>query len=193
LTLTTAVYLQVTMLAAALGLTQLPWYHTARGRGRPVVPTRRFGFQRLAWLPALALDLLLALNLGRVDVLEGVALACAGLGLLVFAGGTALGFAGWQALGPNRGPVATVVEGQTLVTRGVYALVRHPVYAATVLQFLGAGLALQNWLLMLAAPICFVFWKHVSDCEDDLLEERFGQPFKSYRRRVPQLIPFTAS
>lgn len=193
MTLTTAVYLQITMLAAALGLTQIPWYHTARGRGRPVVSTRRFGFQRLAWLPALALDAVLALNVGRVKFVADMAWTCAGLGLLIFAAGAALGFAGWRALGSNRGPVAAVVEGQTLVTSGVFRLVRHPVYAGTILQFLGAGLALQNWLLVLGAPACFVFWKHVSDCEDDLLEEHFGQAFGVYRRRVPQLIPFAAS
>jgi protein-S-isoprenylcysteine O-methyltransferase Ste14 len=188
--LTTAVYLQVAMLAAALGLTQLPWFHTARGRGQPVAAAPRGGLRRLAWLPALALDVLLALNLGRITLLPEMAWACAGLGLLVFAGGTALGFAGWLALGPNRAPAAVLVEGHALVTTGVYRLVRHPVYAGTIFQFLGAGLALQNWLLLSGAGMCLLYWKHVSDREDEQLEERFGRAFQSYRRRVPQLIPF---
>jgi protein-S-isoprenylcysteine O-methyltransferase Ste14 len=188
--LTTAVYLQVAMLAAALGLTQMPWYHTARGRGRPIVSAPPYGFRRLAWLPGLALDALLALNLGRVDLLPGLAWGCAGLGLLVFAAGTGLSFAGWLALGPNRAPAATLVDGHTLVTAGAYRLVRHPVYAGTILQFLGAGLALQNWLLLLGAGLAFAFWKYVSDREDEQLEQRFGRAFQAYRRRVPQLLPF---
>jgi protein-S-isoprenylcysteine O-methyltransferase Ste14 len=188
--LSTAIYLQVAMLAAAVGLTQLPWFEVARGRGRRVISNRRHGYQRLAWLPAAALDLLLALNLGRVRVDEGLAWTCAGLGVLVFAAGTALGFAGWRALGDNRGPVAALVEGQSLVTGGVYRLVRHPVYLGNILQFLGAGLALQNWILIVSGLAAFAFWKQVSDYEDDLLGDHFGQPFQLYRRRVPQLIPF---
>jgi protein-S-isoprenylcysteine O-methyltransferase Ste14 len=193
LTLSTAVYLQVAMLAAALGLTQLPWYPIARGRGAPVISPERYGYQRLTWLPALLLDLILALNLGRIKLAAGPAWTCAGLGLLVFAAGTALGFAGWRALGGNRGPAATITEGQTLVTRGVYALVRHPVYLGGVLQTVGGGLALQNWLLLAGGLAAFAFWKQVAHDEDRLLARRFGEAFKEYRKKVPQMIPFTGA
>jgi len=178
------------MLAAALGFTQLPWYHVARGRGALVAASGGFGYQRLTWLPGLSLDVLLALNIGRVKLGPEAAWGCAGVGLLVFAAAAALGFAGWRALGPNRAPAVTITEDQTLITTGVYHLVRHPVYAASVLQFVGAGLALQNWVLLAGSLACFAFWKRVADDEDRLLRRHFGQPFSDYRRQTPQLFPF---
>lgn len=181
------------MLVAALGLSQVPWYPTARGFGPKVIAAGKFGYQALTWLPGLGLDLGLALNLGRVKLTEGMAWSCGGIGLLVFAAGTALGFSAWLALGSQRGRPVTLVEGQTLLTRGPYAIVRHPVYLASVLQYLGAGLALQNWILVICALLVFAFWKRVADDEDRLLLGHFGEPFKKYRRRVPQLIPFIAA
>ena len=164
------------MLAAALGLTQLPWYHVARGRGLRLIASGSYGYQRLTWLPGLALDLLLALNLGRVKLDATTAWSCGGLGLPLFAAAVALGFAGWQALGSNRGPAVTLVEGQTLITTGAYRLLRHPVYAAGVLQYVGAGLALQNWVLLVGSLACFAFWKRVADGEERCWSSTLGKP-----------------
>ena len=178
------------MLAAALGFTQLPWYGVARGRGARVVQREQYGYLRLTWLPGLLLDVILALNLGRVSFEAAAAWSCAGIGLLLFAAGTALGFAGWRALGERRGPPLSITEGQTLITTGPYRLARHPVYGANVLQTLGAGLALQNWILLGGALLAFAFWKRVADDEDRLLLKHFGEAYRGYRRKVPQLIPF---
>lgn len=187
--LTTAIAFQIAMLTAALIFTQLPWYPVARGRSRPVISRRRYGFQRLTWLPGAMLDLWLALNLGRIKVNEGLAWTFAGVGLALFAAGTALGFAGWLALGANRAPAATITDGQTLVTHGVYGLVRHPAYLAINLQYLGAALALQNWALLIGALANFAFWKKVADSEERLLVKHFGEAYRDYRRRVPQMVP----
>lgn len=186
---TTVIALQIAMLTAALIFTQLPWYPVERGRGRPVLSRPRYGFQRLTWLPGAMLDLWLALNLGRIRVDEGLAWTCAGLGLALFAAGTTLGFAGWLALGTNRAPAATTTEAQTLVTHGVYGLVRHPAYLAVSLQYLGAALALQNWALLIGALANFAFWKQVADTEERLLVKHFGDAYRDYRKRVPQMIP----
>ena len=47
----------------------------------------------------------------------------------------------------NRFASATVdvVEGQTVVSTGPYAIVRHPMYAGAILVCLGAPLALGSW------------------------------------------------
>jgi protein-S-isoprenylcysteine O-methyltransferase Ste14 len=178
------------MLAAALGFTQLPWYGVMRGRGTRVVRREHYAYLRLIWLPGLLLDTVLALNLGRVPLAAAAAWSCAGIGLLLFAAGTVLGFAGWRALGSRRGPPLTITEGQTLITTGTFGLARHPAYGAGVLQTLGAGLALQNWILLGGALLAFAFWKRVADDEDRLLLAHFGDAARVYRRRVAQLIPF---
>ena len=53
--------------------------------------------------------------------------------------------------------VVQVVEGQTVVSTGPYAIVRHPMYAGALLVLVGAPLALGSWWGLLFAPL-FVGW-----------------------------------
>lgn len=55
----------------------------------------------------------------------------------------------------NRFAAATVdvVQGQTVVSTGPYAIVRHPMYSGAILVFLGAPLALGSWWGLLSVPV----------------------------------------
>jgi protein-S-isoprenylcysteine O-methyltransferase Ste14 len=46
-----------------------------------------------------------------------------------------------------------VVDGQTVVSTGPYAIVRHPMYLGAILVFLGAPLALGSWWGLLFTPL----------------------------------------
>jgi protein-S-isoprenylcysteine O-methyltransferase Ste14 len=50
-----------------------------------------------------------------------------------------------------------VVEGQTVVSTGPYAIVRHPMYSGAILVFLGTPLALGSWRGLLFTPL-FIGW-----------------------------------
>jgi protein-S-isoprenylcysteine O-methyltransferase Ste14 len=50
-----------------------------------------------------------------------------------------------------------VVEGQTVISTGPYAIVRHPMYSGAILVFLGAPLALGSWWGFLFTPL-FIGW-----------------------------------
>ena len=50
-----------------------------------------------------------------------------------------------------------VVEGQTVISTGPYAIVRHPMYAGAILVFLGTPLALGSWWGLLFTPL-FIGW-----------------------------------
>ena len=55
----------------------------------------------------------------------------------------------------NRFAAATVdvVEGQTVISTGPYAIVRHPMYSGAILVFIGAPLALGSWWGLLTVPV----------------------------------------
>lgn len=55
----------------------------------------------------------------------------------------------------NRYAAATieVVEGQTVVSTGPYAIVRHPMYSGAILTLLGTPLALGSWWGLVFAPL----------------------------------------
>lgn len=50
-----------------------------------------------------------------------------------------------------------VVEGQTVISTGPYAIVRHPMYVGAILVFLGTPLALGSWWGLIFTPL-FIGW-----------------------------------
>lgn len=78
-----------------------------------------------------------------------------------------------------------------LVTRGAYAICRHPLYAWWVfLAFPAAALLLDNWIFLVAAAATAVAThRHAGEEERDL-ELRFGEAYRGYRERTRFLLPF---
>jgi protein-S-isoprenylcysteine O-methyltransferase Ste14 len=76
-----------------------------------------------------------------------------------------------------------------LVTTGIRAHVRHPVYLGHLCEMLawsiGTGLVVC-WLLTVFAIATGAVMIRMEDAE---LEKRFGQEFSAYRGRVPAVLP----
>jgi protein-S-isoprenylcysteine O-methyltransferase Ste14 len=78
---------------------------------------------------------------------------------------------------------------QELVTTGLHARMRHPIYVAHLLNLagwtIGSGLLVSYILLAVSALSTFplMIW-----IEENELEKRFGQRFRDYKARVP-LVP----
>jgi protein-S-isoprenylcysteine O-methyltransferase Ste14 len=86
--------------------------------------------------------------------------------------------------------VATQVD-QTVVRDGPYRFVRHPSYSGTLLTLLGIGLALGNWLALLAVlaggVVGHQYRVHV---EEQALIAALGEPYRAYLRETRRFIPF---
>ncbi len=78
---------------------------------------------------------------------------------------------------------------QRLVTAGIRARVRHPVYLAHLCEMLawsaGTGLVVC-WGLTAAAIATGAVMIRMEDAE---LEKRFGEEYRAYRRDVPAVLP----
>ena len=112
------------------------------------------------------------------------------LGVAVTAGG--LAFAVWarRTIGRNWSAIVTVKEDHELVTRGPYALVRHPIYTGLLLGFLGWAIAVDRWRGPLAVLIVFLALLRKYRLEERWMRERFGVAYDAYRARVKALVPF---
>ena len=83
-----------------------------------------------------------------------------------------------------------VEQGQTVVDTGLYGIVRHPMYAVTILLFLMIPLVLGSWY----ALIVFAFYPAIivvrlKDEEDLLTRELSG--YTEYKQKVKyRLIPY---
>lgn len=82
-----------------------------------------------------------------------------------------------------------VQEGQTVVDTGLYAVVRHPMYAATVLLFLMIPLLLGSWWAVLCfLPYPAVIAARIRDEERLLTQELAG--YAAYTEKVKwRLLP----
>ena len=83
-----------------------------------------------------------------------------------------------------------VEEGQTVVDKGLYSIVRHPMYSATLLLFLAMPLILGSWY----ALVVFAFYPviivvRLKDEERLLTQELQG--YAEYKQKVKyRLLPF---
>lgn len=83
-----------------------------------------------------------------------------------------------------------VEEGQTVVDTGMYGIVRHPMYAVTILLFLMIPLVLGSWYALIA----FAFYPAIiivrlKDEEDLLTKDLPG--YAEYKQKVKyRIIPF---
>ena len=81
-------------------------------------------------------------------------------------------------------------SGHKLVTTGLYALVRHPMYLGTLL--LGSGfvlIVLSWWGVLVFAFLFYLRFNIQMTKEEQKLEKAFGADFKNYCLRVNRLIP----
>lgn len=78
---------------------------------------------------------------------------------------------------------------QELVTKGIYAYIRHPLYAGISLFLIGSELVVQSYLFYV---YCFVFLgaNQQAKWEEELLLRKFGDTYKSYMKRTKRFIPF---
>ncbi len=107
-----------------------------------------------------------------------------GLGLLVR----------WQAMLTLRRFFTSnvqILENHQLVDKGLYAYIRHPAYAGSLLSFLGLGLALNSWLslLIIFVPIFLAFVRRMN-IEEQALLQALGSTYQQYRQRTARLLPF---
>ena len=111
-------------------------------------------------------------------------LICATLGILL----------GWTAvphLGRQFRIQAGLYEDHELVRTGPYAVVRHPIYASLLSMLLCTALLLTPWVWAVVSVAVFIAGTEIRvHTEDRLLESRFGEAFRDYRRRVPAYVPF---
>ena len=83
-----------------------------------------------------------------------------------------------------------VQEGQKVIDTGLYGIVRHPMYFATVIMFLAIPLVLDSWIgfvVFLVYP--FLMVKRIKN-EEIVLEEGL-EGYKEYKNKVKyRMIPF---
>ena len=113
------------------------------------------------------------------------------IGIAVMLTGMALRFWSVSTLGKSFRTTIETDKDQKVVSNGPYKLVRHPSYSGWLLMCCGYGIALQNWLSLLAAVILpLVALLYRIRIEEAALVSSFGSEYVEYQKRTKKLIPW---
>jgi len=116
-------------------------------------------------------------------------LALAGFGTLAVVAGCYVNIRGRFDLGKNWSNQIRIYRDHTLVSSGMYRIVRHPLYASLIWMFIGASLLYVNLLALLSSLLVFLpFMYYRAKQEERLLEKEFDG-YDAYRKKVGMFFP----
>jgi len=148
-------------------------------------------FQRRGWLPIAGVAFLLTQVRPETGAAETIPLAwplfcfaisCVGLAMRSYT----VGCAAPGTSGRNRG--AQLAD--SLNTTGAYSLVRHPLYLANALMWLGPLLYPRAvWPALVLALVFWLYYERIMFAEEEFLRGKYGQAYVDWAKRTPAFLP----
>lgn len=97
---------------------------------------------------------------------------------------------GYAPVGTSGRNTKTGQRADVLNTTGMYSLVRHPLYLANFLMWIGVSLyCMLWWLTALFALIFWLYYERIMYAEEEFLRRRFGEAYLQWADRTPAFIP----
>ena len=111
------------------------------------------------------------------------------LGIALYVVGGALRLWPVFVLGHRFSGLVAIQPGHTLVTGGIYGVIRHPSYLGMLVILLGWGLAFRSGVGVLLMVALIPFLAARIRAEEALLRAQFGDEYEAYQRRTSRMIP----
>ncbi len=148
-------------------------------------------FRYRSWVPPVVLVLLVVAGADASNGTAGlsptgtaVGFSVAGLGLLLRI--WVIGHAPSGTSGKNR----AWQVADSLNTTGPYSLVRHPLYLANYLLWLGPALALGIWWPPVLVSLLFaLYYERIMFAEEEFLRQTFGPRYLEWAAQTPAFVP----
>jgi protein-S-isoprenylcysteine O-methyltransferase Ste14 len=110
-------------------------------------------------------------------------------GVVLFAAGGALRIWPVFVLGHRFSGLVAIQPGHTLVTSGIYGVIRNPSYLGLLVNSLGWGLAFRSGAGVLLTALIIPPLLARIHAEERLLRTQFGAEYDAYCARTSRLIP----
>lgn|SRR3989344_2341664 len=94
------------------------------------------------------------------------------------------------ALSENWSPKVELKKEHKLVTSGVYAYVRHPIYFGMALMATGTVIVAQSKIVFFLFLIIILIFLNRIKREEDLMQKTFPKEYPIYKNRTKSLIPY---
>ena len=87
-------------------------------------------------------------------------------------------------------PTLELYQDHKLMTEGIYASIRHPMYLSQWFMVVAQMLLLQNWIAGLSGLFVFIpFYLLRVKAEERMMEEQFGEEYRRYKQRTGGVLP----
>jgi protein-S-isoprenylcysteine O-methyltransferase Ste14 len=80
-------------------------------------------------------------------------------------------------------------RGTKVVSNGAFRYVRHPLYSACLLFYLGLAVSTASIFSLAFFVVIFIFYNYIVSFEERLLDEKFREEYKEYKRRTGKWVP----
>lgn len=96
----------------------------------------------------------------------------------------------WDFTFIGQGTPAPIDPPKRFVAKGLYLIVRNPMYVGIILILTGESIAFESMKLLIYTVILWlVFHLFVIYYEEPTLRKKFGETYEEYLRGVPRWIP----
>lgn len=84
----------------------------------------------------------------------------------------------------------TAQKADVLNTTGIYSLMRHPLYVANYLVFMGFVVVFCNLsFILIATLLFFLYYERIAAAEEDFLSRKFGEAYAQWSHVTPAFFP----
>lgn len=111
-------------------------------------------------------------------------------GVLLYALGCALRIWPVFVLGNRFSGLVAIQPGHTLVTDGIYRVIRNPSYLGLIVMVVGWALIFRSGIGLVLCACVLVPLVARMNAEEALLRSQFGSEYEAYRSRTWRLVPF---
>lgn len=79
----------------------------------------------------------------------------------------------------------------SVISSGVFSLIRHPMYLGSIFLFLAMPCFLPHWIMVILAVVnaIFIYWFMLNEEQKNI--EKFGDEYERYMQSVPRANLFT--
>lgn len=77
----------------------------------------------------------------------------------------------------------------SVVSTGAFRYVRHPLYLAAILFYLGLTASTASLFSLALLVVIFLFYNYIAGYEERLMEIKFGEDYVSYKNRTGKWVP----
>ena len=79
----------------------------------------------------------------------------------------------------------------SVVTKGVFNIVRHPMYFGSIFLFFSFVILSNSVLAFLIWIVICFFYYFIARYEEKLLVNKYGDKYEEYQKKVPMFVPFS--